>query len=74
MGITGGGIIVTNVQEGSPAELAGLQRQDVITAVGQETVRDTASFATSLQKLNGDEAAVLLVERRGKKTYAILKP
>jgi type II secretory pathway component PulC len=54
--------------------LAGLQRQDVITAVGQEPVRDAASFATALQKLNKDEAAVLLVERRGKKTYAILKP
>ncbi len=74
LGIASGGIIVTNVQEGSPAELAGLQRQDVVTAVGQETVRDAASFAMALQKLNQDEAAVLLVERRGKKTYAILKP
>jgi Do/DeqQ family serine protease len=74
LGIAGGGIIVTNVQEGSPAELAGLQRQDVITAVGQEPVRDAASFAAALQKLTKDEAAVLLVERRGKKTYAILKP
>ena len=74
LGIAGGGVIVTNVQEGSPAELAGLLRQDVITAVGQEPVRDAASFAAALQKLAQDEAAVLLVERRGKKTYAILKP
>lgn len=74
LGIAGGGVIVTNVLEGSPAELAGLLRQDVITAVGQEPVRDASSFAAALQKLAKDEAAVLLVERRGKKTYAILKP
>lgn len=74
LGVAGGGVIVTNVQEGSPAELAGLQRQDVITAVGQEPVRDADSFTRALQKLAQDEAAVLLVERRGKKTYAILKP
>ncbi len=73
LGLSAGGIIVTHVEPGSAAAVAGLQRRDVITSVGPEAVRDTASFDAALQKLGVDEAAVLLVERSGKKTYAILK-
>jgi S1-C subfamily serine protease len=51
-----------------------LQRRDVITAVGDTTVDDTGAFVSALEKISGDEGAVLLVERGGKKTYAILKP
>ncbi len=73
LGLSAGGVIVTNIEPGSAAAVAGLQRRDVITAVGPEAVRDTASFDAAMQKLGAGEAAVLLVERGGKKTYAILK-
>lgn len=73
MGLEPGGVIVTNVQSDSPAALAGLQRRDVITAVGSAAVADRAAFDEALAGLPGGESAVLLVERDGKKTYAILK-
>jgi S1-C subfamily serine protease len=73
MGLSAPGVIVTGVEEGSPADLAGLREKDVITAVGSTAVRDTEAFAAAMQDL-GDSAAVLLLEREGKKTYAILKP
>ncbi len=74
MALPAGGVIVTNVEPGSPADMAGLQRRDVITGVGDQTVQDTGTFAAALEKIAGEEGAVLLVERRGKKTYAILRP
>lgn len=73
LGVPAGGVIVTNVEPGSPAALAGLQRRDVITAVGPEAVKDEKSFGDAMGRLSPGEAAVLMVERGGKKTYAILK-
>jgi len=74
MSLPAGGVIVTNVEPGGPADVAGLQRRDVITAVGGTAVENTEAFVSALEKISGDEGAVLLVERKGKKTYAILKP
>ena len=74
MSLPAGGVIVTHVEPGSPADMAGLQRRDVVTAVGDETVKDEEAFGAALQKISGEEGAVLLVERKGKKTYAILRP
>lgn len=73
LGIAKDGVIVTNVEPGSAADVAGIKRRDVITAVGPEAIHDTASFQAALEKLGNDEAAVLQIERNGKKTYAILK-
>jgi serine protease Do len=72
MSLPSGGVIVTHIEPDSPADLAGLQRRDVITAAGDEAVKDKESLAAALESSGGD-GAVLLVERKGKKTYAILK-
>jgi serine protease Do len=74
MGLASTGVIVTHVEPGSPAALAGLELRDVITGVGPNSVRDTATFEEAMANLGDAAAAVLLVEREGKKTYAILKP
>ncbi len=71
--IESGGVIVTNVEDGSEAQTAGVRRRDVITAIGSVPVRDKASFDEALAKWPGGEPAVLHIERDGKKTYAILK-
>jgi S1-C subfamily serine protease len=53
--------------------LAGLERRDVITAVGEDAVWNGDGLAVALAKLAEGDGAVLLVERQGKETYAILK-
>jgi len=73
MSLPAGGVIVTHVEPGGPAALAGLQRRDVITAVGEDAVRNNEGLAVALGKLAEGDGAVLLVERQGKETYAILK-
>jgi S1-C subfamily serine protease len=71
--IESGGVIVTNVEEGSEAETAGVRRRDVITAVGPVAVQNEAAFDKALAEWPEGEPAVLHLERDGKKTYAILK-
>lgn len=71
--IESGGVIVTNVEDGSEAETAGVRRRDVITAVGPVAVQNEAAFDKALAEWPDGEPAVLHLERDGKKTYAILK-
>ncbi len=73
MSLPAGGVIVTHVERGGPAALAGLERRDVITAVGENAVGNGEGLALALGKLAEGDGAVLLVERQGKETYAILK-
>jgi predicted metalloprotease with PDZ domain len=73
LSIESGGVIVTNVEEGSEAETAGVRRRDVITAVGPVAVQNEAAFDKALAEWPEGEPAVLHLERDGKKTYAILK-
>ena len=71
---SGGGVIVTHVAEGSVAALGGVRRGDVITSIRDDAVRDTASFDAALDALSAGEEAMLMIERGGQKTYAIVKP
>lgn len=73
LGVEATGVIVTHVEGGSPAAMAGLQRRDVITAVGEVVVSDAGEFRQALEQADRDEGVLLLVERGGKKTYAVLK-
>jgi S1-C subfamily serine protease len=73
LGVESGGVIVTNVEEGSEGQTAGVRRRDVITAIGPVAVKDKAGFEEALAGWPEGEPAVLNLERDGKKTYAILK-
>ncbi|MGA0094126.1 MAG: trypsin-like peptidase domain-containing protein [Chthoniobacterales bacterium] len=67
------GVRVTAVESGSPAAVADIEPGDIITGVGPEAVADEESFLAAMAKVAREEAAVLMIERGGKKTYAILK-
>lgn len=73
LNLTNSGVIITHVEPGSAADAAGIIRRDVITAMGQDDVRDAESFQMALDKLRSGEATTIQIEREGKKTYAILK-
>jgi serine protease Do len=67
------GARVVEVDPGSPAAVAGVEPGDLITGTGADSVTDEASFLKAMEKIGRDEAAVLMIERDGKKSYAILK-
>jgi len=67
------GARVAGVDPGSPADVAGIKAGDLITGIGADAVSDEATFVEAMEKIGRDEAAVLMIERDGKKSYAILK-
>ncbi len=67
------GVVVTNVEKGSPAEVAQLQVGDVITAAGNQPVRSEEDFVSALESAGGG-GVMLHVNRGATKTFAILKP
>jgi serine protease Do len=67
------GVLVANVEDGSPAAMAGLARGDLITEVNQEQVTDMASFGKLLAQAKEDKRILLLVQRGPHSRYVVIK-
>jgi serine protease Do len=67
------GLVVTNVQSGSPGDQAGLRVRDVILQVNQKAVSTPEQFWRATQKMGRDKGVLLLVSRRGRTFYRILR-
>src|ERR1700746_2348945 len=67
------GVVVTEVTPNSPAAVADIQTGDVITEVGRNQVTDSASFQKALADQKGKPNLLLLLDRKGVKTYSIVK-
>jgi serine protease Do len=65
------GVVVTDVQDGSPADEAGIRRGDVIQQVNRQPVRSVAEFEQVMRRA-GDKAAVLLVNRNGHTSFVVI--
>lgn len=66
------GVIVSQVTSGSPADEAGIQRGDVIRAVGRQPVTSTQDFMQIIQKQKNENSLVLRVQRGDTYFYAVL--
>ena len=69
-----GGVVVTEVAPMSPAAAAGLQRGDIITEAGGKPVLGKKDFEAIIEGMDNERGILLLLERSGQKTFAILKP
>ncbi|MBV8415536.1 MAG: trypsin-like peptidase domain-containing protein [Verrucomicrobia bacterium] len=67
------GVVVTEVVPNSPAAVADIQTGDVITEVGRNQVTNTESFQKALAEQKGKPNLLLLLDRKGVKTYSIVK-
>ena len=67
------GVVVTEVAPNSPAALADIQSGDLITEVGRTAVSNTESFQKALAEQKGKQNLLLLLDRKGIKTYSIVK-
>jgi serine protease Do len=68
------GAIVGNVQPGSPADNAGLQRGDVILEVNRHSVQSASDAAEQLGKVAKGQDALILVWSNGANTFRVLHP
>jgi serine protease Do len=69
------GVVVTDVQPGSPAAEKGLQSGDVIVEVDRTQVSDPAMVSEAVRKAveRGEEAVLLLVQRDGQTRFVAVR-
>jgi serine protease Do len=64
------GIIVTDVEEGSPADDVGIQPQDIIVQVNKAKVSSLKQYTTEMNKAAEKKSVILLV-KRGKSNFFV---
>jgi len=64
------GLIVTEVEQGSPASVAGLRKGDLIKEVNRKPVANLRQYKKALKK--GKKNKLLLLVKRGKYTFYLL--
>jgi serine protease Do len=67
------GVIVTDVSDNSLAAQQGIEREDIITEVDGKKVTDVKSFREALNKADPKRGVLLYLDRKGSKTFAVLK-
>jgi len=67
------GVIVTGVEDNSLAAQQDIQREDVITEVDSKPVTNVQSFRDALTKADPRRGVLLYLDRKGSKTFAVLK-
>ncbi len=67
------GVIVTGVDDNSLAAQQDIQREDIITEVDGKPVNNVAAFREALSKADPKRGVLLYLDRKGSKTFAVLK-
>jgi serine protease Do len=67
------GVVVADIEDGSPAAEAGLMPGDVIQEVDRKPVHNVSEFKSQLEK-RGKDPLLLLVNREGHTTFVALQP
>ncbi|HTM87393.1 MAG TPA: DegQ family serine endoprotease [Terriglobales bacterium] len=66
------GVVVANVAQGSPAEMAGLQRGDIIEQVNRHPVDRVSQYDREV-RMAGHQSIVLLVNRGGTTAFVVVQ-
>ncbi len=67
------GVLVTEVEADSPADLAGILRGDVITEIDSQPVQSVSEVQELINKADSQRGILFFVDRDGEKTYAVVK-
>ena len=67
------GVIVTDVADNSLASQQDIQREDVITEVDGKPISNVQTFREALNKADPKRGVLLYLDRKGTKTFAVLK-
>ncbi len=72
LGVSGGkGVLVTSVNENSPASKAGLKAGDVITEVNGASVEDSGDFIRELNRKDDGEVTLTVVRDKSQRTIKV---
>jgi serine protease Do len=67
------GVVVTNVDDGSPADEAGIRRGDVILEMNQRKVESLRDYRAALGRVSGADSLLLLIRRGNNVLYVAVK-
>jgi serine protease Do len=67
------GVVVTDVEEGSPAANAELRQGDLITEVDRQPVTNVNEFRGALAKAKDKDSVLILAKRDGASRFVILR-
>lgn len=74
LGISGmSGVVITAVEDGSPADKAGLAPSQVITQVGRKSVKSVAEFEAEAKNASPEKGVLLLVRSAESSRFVVLK-
>jgi len=68
------GVVVARVEKGSPADVAGINRGDVMQEVNHQLVEDVDDFYRAMDRAKGQESILLLVRRGEASLYIAVSP
>jgi serine protease Do len=68
-----GGVIVSEIEPGGPAQGAGLRTGDVILELNRQPINNITDYGAALQKLKADETVLLLILRDDTTKFVALK-
>jgi serine protease Do len=68
------GVVVTQVEPGSPAANAGIQTGDVIREVNRKPVKDVEDFVQKVEKAKGPDNVLFLIQRGQNNLFAAVTP
>ncbi len=68
------GVVINQVEAGSPAEAAGLQRGDVIQEINHEVIKSMEDYQKASAKIKKEEMVVLLLSRQGNNLFVAVNP
>ena len=66
------GILITNIEDDGPAARAGLQSQDIITALDSESVDDVDAFVDEIAKMSPGDVVTLTISRSREDEFDVL--
>jgi serine protease Do len=67
------GVVVESVEEGSPAERAGLRPRDIILELDQARITSPGELARLAGKLKAGDAAIVRIQRGGRSLYLTIQ-
>lgn len=68
------GVVVTQVEPGSPADESGIQRGDVVREVNRKPFKDVEGFLNMIEKAKDGSSILLLIQRRENNLYVAVTP
>ncbi len=67
------GVLVTTVEDGSPADDAEFREGDIIRQINRQPVANTAEFQKMMSKVKGEKTVLFLVERGDARIFIAVK-